>query len=63
MLDLRPATDEVARLLDGVDDADLRRPTPCPGTPVAALLDHFVGQRAAGVSGLFGALEAAMMLG
>ena len=43
MLDLQPATDEVTRLLDGLRDDDLRRPTPCDGTPVAALLDHLLG--------------------
>src|SRR6185295_2258780 len=42
-LDLRPATDEVTRLLDALHDDDLRRPTPCTGTPVAAVLDHLVG--------------------
>src|SRR5690348_4308625 len=43
MLDLQPATEEVVRVLEGVHDDDLARPTPCAGTPVAALLDHFMG--------------------
>lgn len=43
MLDLRPATDEVVRLLDGVRDDQLTRPTPCADTSVAALLDHLMG--------------------
>src|SRR5437773_11921162 len=40
ILDLGPAAREVSRLLDGVDDKQLPEPTPCPGYPVAALLDH-----------------------
>ena len=43
MLDLDPATREVARLLDGVPDHGLADPTPCAGTPVAQLLDHLMG--------------------
>ena len=43
MLDLIPATREVARLLDGVADDQLADPTPCADTPVAALLDHLMG--------------------
>jgi uncharacterized protein (TIGR03086 family) len=43
MLDLGPATDEVTRLLGGVRDDQLSSPTPCAGTTVAALLDHFLG--------------------
>jgi len=43
VLDLGPAAAEVARLLDGVSDDQLGDPTPCPGTPVAGLLDHFMG--------------------
>jgi uncharacterized protein (TIGR03086 family) len=42
MLDLQPATQEVLRVLDGVTDDQLTRPTPCADTPVAALLDHFM---------------------
>ena len=42
-LDLGPAAHEVSRLLDGVTDAQLADPTPCADTPVAALLDHFMG--------------------
>lgn len=41
-LDLRPATQEVTRLLDGVRPAHLAGPTPCPGYSVAALLDHLM---------------------
>jgi len=43
MIDLEPAANEVARLLDGVTDDQLTGPTPCPGYPVAALLDHLMG--------------------
>lgn len=42
-LDLGPAAREAARLLDGVTDADLSRPTPCPEYPVGALIDHVLG--------------------
>jgi uncharacterized protein (TIGR03086 family) len=43
MLDLGPAVREVVRLLDGVNDDQLAAPTPCPGSPVAGMLDHFMG--------------------
>lgn len=43
VLDLTPAAREVARLLNGVFDDELAHPTPCADTPVAALLDHFMG--------------------
>jgi uncharacterized protein (TIGR03086 family) len=43
MLELEPAAREVARLAEGVRDDQLSDPTPCTGTPVAALLDHFMG--------------------
>lgn len=43
LLDLDPAAREVVRLLDGVDDDHLPGPTPCENTPVAGLLDHFLG--------------------
>jgi uncharacterized protein (TIGR03086 family) len=43
MIDLGPATDEVARLLDGVTDDRLKDPTPCPEYSVGALLDHIMG--------------------
>jgi uncharacterized protein (TIGR03086 family) len=43
ILDLAPAAREVSRLLDGVTDAQLADPTPCQGTPVAAMLDHLMG--------------------
>jgi uncharacterized protein (TIGR03086 family) len=43
VLDLAPAAREVSRLLDGVTDAQLTDPTPCPDTPVAAMLDHLMG--------------------
>ncbi len=42
-LDLRPAADEVARLVAGVRDDHLGGTTPCPDYPVAALLDHLMG--------------------
>lgn len=43
MIDLEPAARETIRVLDGVADSDLDRPTPCDETSVAALLDHFMG--------------------
>lgn len=43
MLDLGLATDQVVRLVNGVADDQLTSPTPCTGTPVAGLLDHFMG--------------------
>ena len=39
-LDLEPATKRLSALVTGVADAQLGDPTPCEGTPVAALLDH-----------------------
>ena len=42
-LDLAPAAAEVARVVAGVRDDQLTDPTPCTGTSVAAMLDHFVG--------------------
>jgi uncharacterized protein (TIGR03086 family) len=42
-LDLGPAAAEATRLLNGVTDDQLADPTPCPGTPVAGLLDHMMG--------------------
>ena len=42
-LDLAPQAAEVARLVTAVRDDQLTDPTPCPGMPVAALLDHLVG--------------------
>jgi uncharacterized protein (TIGR03086 family) len=42
-LDLAPQAAEVARVIDGVRDDQLTDPTPCDGTSVAAMLDHFVG--------------------
>jgi uncharacterized protein (TIGR03086 family) len=42
-LDLAPQAAEVARVIAGVRDDQLPDPTPCAGTPVAAILDHFVG--------------------
>jgi uncharacterized protein (TIGR03086 family) len=42
-LDLAPQAAEVARVVAGVRDYQLTDPTPCAGTSVAALLDHFMG--------------------
>ena len=42
VLDLHPATREVARLLDGVSDDQLANPTPCD-YDVATLLEHLLG--------------------
>src|SRR6478672_7044982 len=41
--DLAPTAAEVARVIVGVRDDQLADPTPCAGTSVAAMLDHFVG--------------------
>ena len=41
--DLAPATVEVARVVAAVRDDQLTGPTPCPGMPVAAMLDHLLG--------------------
>jgi uncharacterized protein (TIGR03086 family) len=41
--DLAPTVAEVARVIAGVRDDQLTDPTPCTGTSVAAMLDHFVG--------------------
>lgn len=43
MIDLEPATRLVADVVRGVRDDQLAAPTPCPGTSVAALLDHIDG--------------------
>jgi len=43
MLDLEPPASEVKRLLAGITDEQLSAPTPCESTPVAGLLDHFIG--------------------
>ncbi|MEU5399892.1 TIGR03086 family metal-binding protein [Streptomyces sp. NPDC005963] len=43
LLDLRPAADAVAGLAEGVDDARLDDPTPCPDYAVRELLGHLVG--------------------
>jgi uncharacterized protein (TIGR03086 family) len=42
-VDLFPVTEEVVRIVAGVQDDQLADPTPCEGTPVAGLLDHLVG--------------------
>lgn len=43
MLDLRPATDVLTRLVQGVRDDQLGEPTPCPDMTVGDLLDHIDG--------------------
>jgi uncharacterized protein (TIGR03086 family) len=43
MLDLGPAAEQVKTLVSGVTDGQLLAPTPCDGTSVAAMLDHFMG--------------------
>jgi uncharacterized protein (TIGR03086 family) len=43
VIELESAAREVVRLLDGVTEDRLDDPTPCTDTPVAALLDHFLG--------------------
>lgn len=42
-LDFDPQVRRIRALLLGVDESDLTAPTPCPGWPVAALLDHLMG--------------------
>ncbi|WP_244524212.1 TIGR03086 family metal-binding protein [Blastococcus sp. DSM 46786] len=42
-VDLGPTTTELARVVAGVRDDQLRDPTPCSGMPVAGLLDHLLG--------------------
>ena len=42
-LDLAPVVAEAARVVAGVRDDQLNDPTPCEGTSVAGMLDHFVG--------------------
>jgi uncharacterized protein (TIGR03086 family) len=43
MLDLRPATDELTRLVEGVREDQLDAPTPCTQRRLADLLDHVDG--------------------
>ncbi len=43
MFDFEPATRTLTRLVEGVADDQLGRPTPCEGTSVAGLLDHIDG--------------------
>jgi uncharacterized protein (TIGR03086 family) len=43
MLDLAPATRTLADLVTAVRVDQLDAPTPCPGTSVAAMLDHVAG--------------------
>jgi len=41
--DLAPAAAAVKRVISAVRDDQLGDPTPCTGTPVAGMLDHFAG--------------------
>lgn len=43
MIDLEPATRELARVVGGVRDDQLAAPTPCPDMSVGTLLDHIDG--------------------
>jgi len=43
MLDLEPATRTLTRLLEGVREDQLAAETPCPGHPVATLIQHLEG--------------------
>ncbi|MFD4673971.1 TIGR03086 family metal-binding protein [Lentzea sp. NPDC058450] len=43
MFDLTPAAGQLAGLVRGVTDGDLKAPTPCPDYTVADLLDHVNG--------------------
>jgi uncharacterized protein (TIGR03086 family) len=40
MIDLAPATTRMADLVASISDAQLQRPTPCPGTNLGDLVDH-----------------------
>lgn len=42
-IDFAPAVHAVTRIVTGIDDTDLARPTPCAGLTVADLLDHLDG--------------------
>ncbi|MGH9275346.1 MAG: TIGR03086 family metal-binding protein [Acidimicrobiales bacterium] len=42
-LDLRPAADRMARLLEGIPDDALRAPTPCAESTLDVLVDHVGG--------------------
>lgn len=42
-VDLHPAAERLAQLVEGLPDAALERPTPCEAYTVAALLDHVAG--------------------
>ncbi len=43
MLDLEPATSELARIVEGVRDDQLTAPTPCASSSLGDLLDHVAG--------------------
>jgi uncharacterized protein (TIGR03086 family) len=43
MLDPKPATTELARVIEGIRDDQLSNPTPCPEATLADLLDHADG--------------------
>jgi uncharacterized protein (TIGR03086 family) len=45
--DLQPAADQLARLIQGVDEKDLGAPTPCAQWSVTELLEHILGLSAA----------------
>jgi uncharacterized protein (TIGR03086 family) len=40
MIDLRPAARRMTDLVTAIEDGELDRPTPCPGSCVGDLLDH-----------------------
>jgi uncharacterized protein (TIGR03086 family) len=40
--DLAPAADEIGKLADAVTERQFGDPTPCPGWPVAVLLNHLM---------------------
>ncbi|MFE3148014.1 TIGR03086 family metal-binding protein [Streptomyces sp. NPDC059218] len=42
-IDLEPAAQQIASLLDGIDEQQLDGPTPCPDYAVRELLAHLVG--------------------
>ncbi len=42
-VDLRPQVQVLVRLAEGVDDAQLAAPTPCPQMPVHVLIGHLCG--------------------
>jgi uncharacterized protein (TIGR03086 family) len=43
MIDLRPATERLTRLITAITEEDFSAPTPCPGVGLGDLIDHVGG--------------------